>query len=742
MTHLSRRSLIRTSVAIGGGLALGFHLPEASAASIPAGSQATTAASGTEINAWIVIDRDNTVTLRIPHTEMGQGGATSVALLIAEELNVDWAGIKTEFADANRHLRNNREYKVMSTHGSQLVRLQHPHLMGAGASARERLKQAAAAAWGVPRSAVEAKLGTLTAGDKSATYGEFAEAAARIRLDEEPAIQTDPAKWWLLGKGVQRLDIPQKVDGSAQYAIDTRVPGMVYAAVKACPVPGGTLVSFDPDAIRDRPGILRVIALRAAAVKRDRSKMPEGLRVLEMGSDMQDAVAVVAESWYQAKTALDRLPIRWDLGEGASTDTASCYAHGHRLMDQQGLVSGKADPLAADLIERSSRRVTSSFQRPFEAHARMEPINATVHVQPDRVDVWSPTQDQSSAVLLVADQLGRDPKTVFAHTMFLGGGFGGNGAGGTAVTRQAAELSRDMGKPVKVLWSREEDIAQGKQRPLLVARLSAAIGEEGLPTALFTRAAWFSIDGANQVGPVTADYGISTMPYRIPHRHHERHNAKTHVPSATHRAPGANQTGFVTEVFADEMALAGGWDPLEWRLKMTEGMADWQLVLRTLKEKSGFRTDLPKGEGMGVAVVECYGTIAAACATVNVSRRGRLTVDKVLMVMDAGRVINPHAGAEQCEGSVCWELSHAWLGGLDLEAGRFTNTNLDTYNLVRMHQNPLVETIFASSGGAKWGGLGEPAGPPTPPAVANAIYFATGRRLRSTPFRDHDLSWA
>ena len=291
---------------------------------------------------------------------------------------------------------------------------------------------------------------------------------------------------------------------------------------------------------------------------------------------------------------------------------------------QKGILSGKEDPMAAEIIASAKKRVTATYDRPFETHARMEPINATVHVQPDRVDVWSPTQDQSAAITLVADQLGVDPKIVYAHTMFLGGGFGGNGGGGTGVTRQAAEISRQIGKPVKVIWSREEDIAQDKQRPLTVAKLTAAIGDDGLPTALFTRAAWVTFDGTNQWGSATADYAIYNMPYKFPHRQHERHNIKTHVPGSTHRAPGANQHGFMAESFIDEIAIAGGWDPLEWRIKMTEGMPDWQLVLRTLKEKSGFRTDLPKGEGMGVAVVESHGTIAAACATVNVSRRGRL----------------------------------------------------------------------------------------------------------------------
>jgi isoquinoline 1-oxidoreductase beta subunit len=725
-TLLSRRTFIRASAAVGGGLIIGFHLPDAEAARIEA-KPWTAPPQGTEINAWLAIGSDGTVTIRVPHTEMGQGGLTSVAMLIAEELDVEWNKVQAVFADPNRHLRNNKEYKVMSTHGSQLVMLQHPHLMQAGASARERLKEAAAKAWGIDRSQVEAKQGVLKAGSRSAAYAEFAAAAAAVTLDKEPEIKRDPKTWWLLGKPTQRLDIPQKVNGSAQYSMDIRVPGMVYAAVKACPVPWGTLRRYDFDAVKGRPGVIAAVELKAVSGKRGQP-------------DLQNAVAVVADTWYRAKTALDLMPIEWDFGDGASQSTASLYQEGRRLLDQKGIVT-KDDAKAQEIVGASAKVVTAEYQRPFETHARMEPINATVHVQADRVDVWSPTQDQSAAILLVADQLGRDPKNVYAHTMFLGGGFGGNGAGGTGVTRQAAEISRRVGRPVKVIWSREEDLAQDKQRPLSVARLTAAIGDNGLPQALVSRAVWFTQDGIDRLGPATADYAIANMPYKIPHRHHERHNGKTHIPSSTHRAPGANQHGFFTETFADEMALAGGWNPLDWRLEMTKGLADWQLVLQTLKEKSGYRTDLPKGEGMGVAIVQSHGTIAAACATVTVSRRGQLAVEKVVIVVDSGHVINPHAATEQCEGSVCWELSHAWLGGLELEQGRFTNTNFDTYNLLRINQMPQVETHFALSGGKKWGGMGEPAGPPVPPAVANAIFFATGKRIRSTPFRSHDLSW-
>ena len=728
MTHvdLSRRTFIQTSLAAGGGMLLGFHIPDVFAARVEP-QPWKTPTNGVEINAWLTIDSKGGVTVRVPHTEMGQGALTSVAMMIAEELNVAWSKVQAVFADPNRHLRNNNEYKVMSTHGSMLVRLQHPHIMQAGASARERLKEAAAQAWGVERAAVEAKVGMLSAGRRSATYAEFATAAAKITLAQEPAIKT-PDQWWLLGNSTQRLDIPAKVDGSAAFAIDTRLPGMVYGAVKCCPVPWGKLKSFDAAAIRNRPGFVAAIEFKAVPGK-------------TAFSDMQNGVAVVADTWYRAKTALELLPIEWEFGPAAEVSTDSQMSEARQFMERPGEVSRKIGGDALGMIAASKKVVSAEYHRPYETHARMEPINATVSVTSSRVDVWSPTQDQSVALTLAADQSGRDRKDVYVHTVFLGGGFGGGGGGNTAVTRQATELSRQLGRPVKVIWSREEDMAQDKQRPPSMTRFSAALGEDGLPEAWFSRSVWFTQGAVPQIGAARSDYAIGNMPYQVPNRHHERHTGSTHVPTATHRAPGANQHGFMTESFVDEVAIAGGWDPLEWRLAMTQGLDDWQRVLMKLKETSGFRTDLPKGEGMGVAIVESHGTIAAACAKVSVSRRGVLTVDKVTIVVDSGHVINPHNAIEQCEGSVCWELSHALFGGLDLREGRFTNTNFDTYNLVRIDQMPDVDVHFALSKN-KWGGLGEPAGPPVPPAVANAVYYATGKRMRTTPFRNHNLSWS
>ena len=721
---VTRRHFLKVSAAAGGGLLIGFHIPEALAATVQP-KPWTTPPQGAEINAWLAIDAEGNVTIRVPHTEMGQGALTAVSMMIAEELDVDWTRVRAVFADPNRHLRNGDEYKSMNTSGSAVVRRQHPHIMQAGASARERLKEAAARAWGVERSSIEARLGTLKAGGHTGTYAEFATAAAAVTLPEEPAIKKT-SEWWLLGKPQKRLDVDVKSNGSAVYAIDVQVPNMVYAAVKACPVPWGTLKRYDDSAIKSRPGILAVVALKAVPGQTD-------------NSDMQDAVAVVADSWWRAKNALEEITIEWDYGPYANSSTASQLAVARQRLEKPGeLVTEKSE---GALWLGESREVAAEYHRPWETHARMEPINATVNVTSERVDVWSPTQDQSTALELAADQAGRELKDVFVHTTFLGGGFGGNGGGATAVTRQATELSKRLERPVKVIWSREEDMAQDKQRPPNVTRLTAALRDNGLPFSWTTRSLWFTPEGVERVGPATADYAISNMPYQVPNRRHERINAKAHIPVATHRAPGTNQHGFITECFVDEVAIAGGWDPLEWRLHMTTGLADWQLVLRTLKEKSGFRTDLPKGQGMGVAIVEDHGSICAACATVRVSPEGELAVEKVVIVIDSGHVINPYNAAEQLEGGVCWELSHAWMGGLELREGRFVNTNFDSYPLLRMPQMPEVEVYFALSGGSKWGGIGEPAGPPTPPAVANAIYFATGKRIRSTPFKSHDLSW-
>lgn len=723
---MSRRTLIRSMALGGGGMMLGFYMPGVSAA-VVAPKPWTTPTDGTEINAWLTIDAEGTVTIRVPHTEQGQGALTSVSMMIAEELDVPWDKVQAVFADMNRHVKNDNEYIATTTNGSRLVRQQHPHIMQAGASARERLKAAAAKDWGISPTEVVAKQGVLSAGANSANYAEFAAAAAELSLAEEPAIKT-PDQWWLLGNPTPRLDVDVKVNGSAHYSIDTRLDGMVYAAVSCCPVPWGRIKSYDFDAVKDRKGVITVVEFKALEGKTSTT-------------DMQNGVAVVADSWYRAKTALDLMPIEWDFGPNHKVSNESQATEASRLFKVAGDVSNEEGTDAIGKIDAAENSLTADYHRPYETHARMEPINATVSVTDERIDVWSPAQNQVSPMHVVAGHLGHDTKDIYMHTTFLGGAFGGNGGGSTAVTRQAAEISNKLRRPVKVIWTREEDVTHDKQRPPVHIRLNASIGDKGLPDALFSRAVWFTHEGVESHGPATADVAISNMPYAIPNRRHERHNVAAHIPTATHRGPGVNQNGFIIEQFADEMALAGDWDPLEWRLEMTKGQEPWQRVLLKLKEVAGFTTDLPKGEGMGIAILEDHGSICGTCATVSVNQRGQLTIEKLVQVMNSGYMINPLNGSEQMEGAACWELSHALSGGLDLREGCFMNTNFNTYNLMRMPQMPEVEVHFALSQDGWWGGMGEPAGPPSPPAVANAIYFATGKRIRSTPILKHDLSW-
>ncbi len=725
--NISRRAVIRTMALAGGGMILGFKVPSAMA-SVVAPKPWTTPTGGEEINAWLMIDADGTVTIRVPHTEQGQGALTAVSSMIAEELDVPWQSVRAMFADMNRHVNQGEEYIVTTTHGSQLVRQQHPHIMQAGASARERLKEAAARTWGVERSTVVAKQGELSAGDNSASYAAFASAAANITLDEEPAIKAY-GDWWLLGKELPRLDVPVKVNGSAAFAIDTELDNMVYAAVRNTPVPWGRLVSYDASATEGRPGILGIVEFRAEEGRRG-------------PNHLQDGIAVVADSWYRAKVALDLITFEWDFGAEGEISDATHRSEAERLWEVPGEVSNEAGGDAIGIIAAAdpAQVVTSEYHRPYETHARMEPINATVHVTDSRIDVWSPTQNQASPIQIIADQLGRDTRDIYVNTVFLGGAFGGNGGGNTAVTRQAAIISDRFRRPAKVIWTREEDVGHDKQRPPHYTRLSAALDDDGLPSAIFSRAVWFPFEGAERHGPATADVAISDSPYQFPNRRHEKHNYHGHIPTATHRGPGVNQNAFIIEQFVDELALKGGWDPLEWRLKMTEGNEPWQRVLTKIREVSGFTTDLPQGQGMGIAVAEDHGSICGACATVSVGRRGDLFVEKVVVVQNSGYLINPLNAREQLTGAVCWELSHALYGGLRLQNGRFVNTNFDSYNLMRINQMPEVEVHFALSQDGWWGGMGEPGGPPCPAAVANAIYFATGKRVRSTPMVQHDLT--
>ncbi len=718
--QFTRRNFLKITTSAAGGMMIGISMPKMAGAAVPG-------AGGTEINAWLTIDPDNIVSIVTPQTEMGQGAFTSIPMMIAEELDIPWENVRHVFADAHRHVNNDNLYTTTSTGGSTTVSRRHPYIMQAGASARERLRQAAAARWGVPVEEVVARQGTLTAGSNTGTYGDFAADAAAITLETEPAIKAY-GDWWLLGTDVKRSDVALKTNGSATYPIDVTVEGMVHAAVMSCPVPEGKLVSYDFEAIRGMPGVIAAVELKQT-------------KDVPTFTDMRSGIAVVAESWYQAKNALAVMPIVWDFGRGASISFESQTAEAMSLIAQPGTVlkdedgnlgkgldKGVNHDAVPGLIEASGKVVEGEvYSRPFEAHVTMMPPCAVADVKEDRVDVWTFTQDIGRSLNEVADQLGRDTNEVYLHQTYLGGGFGGGF--NMYVHRQAAAISAEVGRPVKVIWSREEDVAQDSQRPPVWGTYKAALGEDGLPVALVTH-----FVGEEKM-PVFAQRGVANMPYLVPNRRHEHSTVQSHIPIGYHRAPGANATGFIIEQMVDELAQAGGWDPLEWRIKMTEGLEPFQRVLLAMKEKSGWTTDLGNGEGMGCAVVESHGTVAGCVATVSVSRRGQIYVDRLQYFLNSGYVINPLNAIEQAESSAIWELSHAMIGGLNLREGRIVNTNFDSYPLMKMPDTPPeIEVHLENSQDQWWGGLGEPAGPPTPPAIANAIFYATGTRIRTTPF--------
>lgn len=722
--NFTRRNFLKVTASAAGGMVIGFHLPARAEAAGHGGS--------VEINAWLSIDPDNIVSIVTPQTEMGQGAFTAVPMMVAEELDVPWENVRHTFADANRHVNNDNLYTTTSTGGSRTVASRHPYMMQAGASARERLRVAAANRWGVDVSTVVAKQGMLTSGGNSGTYGEFAADAAAVTLAEEPSIKAY-GDWWLLGKDVPRMDISLKTNGTATYPIDVEVPGMVYAAAQACPVPEGRLVSYDFDAVKDMPGVI-------AAVELVQTKDVPAF------TDLRSGIAIVAESWFQAKNALAVMPVVWDYGRGASMSTDSMNAEamqliaqpGKLVLDEDGNIGRRLDKgvnhdAVPGIIAASSKVVGGEvFYRPFETHATMMPPCAVADVKDDRVDIWTFTQDIGRSLNEVADQLGRDTKSVFLHQTYLGGGFGGGY--NMDVHRQAAAISAAIGKPVKVIRSREEDIAQDSQRPPVWGTYKAALGDDGLPVALVTH-----FVGEEKM-PAFSQRGVANMPYLVPNRRHEYSTIQNHIPIGYHRAPGANHNGFIVEQMADELAQAGGWDPLEWRLKMTEGNEPWQRVLLAMKEKSGWTTELGRGEGMGLAVVESHGTIAGCVATVAVSRRGQIFIDKLEFFLNSGYVINPLAAREQAESSAIWELSHAMFGGLVIRDGRIVNTNFDSYPMMKIADTPpQIEVHMEMSQDQWWGGLGEPAGPPTPPAVANAIFYATGKRIRTTPLSQAEL---
>jgi isoquinoline 1-oxidoreductase beta subunit len=722
--RVDRRQFLLTTAVVGGAFVLGFCLPsrQPEAAAIADQPWTPPTPGGTEVNAWLVIGSDDTVTIRVAQSEMGEGVFTAMPMLIAEELECDWRQVHAEYASANRSLRENRVYQRMATGGSRAVRHSREYLQQAGASARARLIAAAAQQWGVPAGECRAENGMVLhqASGRRINYGAVAAAAATVKLDAEPPIKT-PDQFKLLGRSLRRLDVPLKVNGGATFGIDVRLPDMLYAAVMTCPVFGGTRKRYDFDAIKGMPGV------RAAV------EIPNG-------------IAVVADSFWRAKTALEVMPIEWDYGPHANANSEDFWKTFRAALDKAGVVvKERGDALAA--LQGAARAIEADYEAPYLAHATMEPMNCTAQVRPDRVDIWLGTQNPEGALAAAAEVAGVAPEHVYVHNCFLGGGFGRRFYNDDV--RQAVTVAKALGgRPVKLIWTREEDMRHDFYRPMAAIRFRAALDANGLPVAYFNRSvthsilSWVRPDEVKGGVDRTSVEGLANMPYAFPQYRIEHLIQNTHVPVAFWRSVGSSQNAFALECFIDELAHAGGKDPVALRRLLLKEHKDWLHVLDTVAHKANWGQPMPRGMAQGIAIHESFGSIVAQVAEVAVSRRGEVRVERVVCAVDCGHVVNPLTVAEQMESGIVYGLTAALYGQITIQNGRVVEGNFDDYPMLRLDAMPEVETHLALTGGQKWGGIGEPGVPPIAPAVCNAIFKVTGKRIRSLPLRFHDLSWS
>lgn len=721
-TGVSRRQFIVTALTATGGFALGVADPGAAcSATLSTTPWSDESAHAGEVNAWIVIEPDDTVIIRYPRSEMGQGSFTALPMIVTEELECDWAKVKPEYASANRNLRN-RVYGSLSTGGSRAVRENRVILQQAGASARERLIAAAARRWGVAPAACTAQMSTVTHQPTGRTlrYGELAQEAAAIRLDREPEIRT-PDQYKLIGTSMPRLDIQMKVNGTAVYGIDIKVPDAVHAAIMACPVFGGTLAGADETAVLGQRGVIQVVKLR-------------------------DAVAVIADRYWRAKAALEKLPVRWDFGAAAATDSGQFRKTYRDALDKPGAVARQDGDVDA-AMPGAARVFEAVYEVPVISHAQMEPLNCTAHVKTgngavSRVDVWVGTQNADLALQMAATAAGARPQDVFIHNTFSGGGFGRRLRPDEVA--QAVTISRMIGRPVKLIWTREEDMRHGRYRTQAAIRLRAGLAADGSPVAFDIRTAAGASDPAtvkNGLDPQTVQ-GLSTTSYKFPNLRVETVLTNTHVPLGPWRAPGHCQNAFFMESFIDELAHQTGQDPYLFRRSLLAHRPDFLTVLDTLAQKGDWGKPLPAGRGRGMAIHESYDSIVGMIAEVTVNPPGRLKVDRVVIAADTGHVVNPRTVEMQLEGGMIYGLSAALFGEITVKDGRVEQGNFDSYEVVHLDEAPKTEVHLALTGGQKWGGIGEPGAAIIPAAVTNAIFAAAGRRLRSLPIKGQLLSGA
>jgi len=706
----TRRGFLQTGAAAAGGLMVGLHLPALAAEG-----------EAKEINAWVVVAPDETVTVRIARSEMGQGTLTGLAQLVAEELDCDWARVRTEYPTPGQNLARKRVWGNFSTGGSRGIRESNEYVRKGGAAARMMLVQAAANAWNVGVSECAVSRGVIShkASGRQTTFGKMAEAAAKLEAPTEIALKK-PSDWVIAGQPLHRLDTRGKLDGSQVYGMDLKMPGLLNAAIRDCPVFGGKVKSFNAQEVQKKPGVKAV---------------------LQVGDS---AVAVVADTWWRAKTALDALTIEWDEGPNAKASSAETAAILKAGLDADDAAAFNTRGDARAALKNAARTVEATYAVPHQNHACMEVMNATAVWTDKRCEVWTPTQNGEAALAVAAEASGLPAEQCEVYKLHLGGGFGRRGAVQDWV-RQVVLIAKQLpGTPIKLLWTREEDMKHGRYHPVTQCKLRAGLDAQGKLKSLHMRISGQSIIAG--IFPQNIKNGLDAavfqglnpggaegaFGYSVDHLLIDHAMRNPSVPPGFWRGVNLNQNAIYLECFIDEVAHAMKRDPLALRRELLAESPKQLAVLNAVAERAGWGKPAPKGRYRGLACIMGFGSYVAACAEVSVTN-GELRVHRIVAATDPGHAVNPQQIQAQVEGSFVYGLSAALYGECTVKDGRIEQSNFNDYPVMHMDKMPAVEAIVMPSGGF-WGGVGEPTIAVAAPAVLNAVFAATGRRVRELPF--------